>query len=278
MQELGDRLGGATVSVYECDNKFAELFRSEILYGAFNMEGMDGSPSAVIDEELAWRMFSRVDCVGSVLKFNGLDYRIAGVYSKSQPFSLLTARERYAVYTGHSSDSPSTNSECELLIRCRTDTDAIMFSMLAPLHPRRQVNLNVMVNDAVFWCSIFFCLSIFIFLWRFARFTIQSFSALSKTRRVIHIGILAVVGGLLVWLIAGLRFSPDPRSIPPSLIDFDAFFKTLDLWFSGVNSGLFTGGMFYAEVYLLHNTAVCLAVLSTVLIGLNRRLIPGKRT
>ena len=254
----------SSVSLYKCADSLNSVLPHKILYGDFQAESIGPIPSIVIDSEIAWRFFSRIDCVGSVINVAGQDYSISGVYQKNGLFSLLASRERYMLYTAISHREMETEGDKELVFKCRDGLAPVVLSKLLPLDCQRQVNIDAIARSGQFWSLLFILLTVLFFIWFNGRYFLLD-RDLSVRRRVIHGGIALAAVIALLYTGSRLQFAPDPRMIPDSLIDLDRIKDKLEYWYSGLNNALFSGGMYYAGVKMLSDLSKIISFISVLL-------------
>jgi len=91
----------AGVTVYGCDGQFGQFSNIKMVHGRFlwNSDITEEKAFAVIDENIAVALFSRIECVGLSIYINGKEYSIIGVCKGSGGlWDAWTGVDRYAVY------------------------------------------------------------------------------------------------------------------------------------------------------------------------------------
>ncbi|MCL2709014.1 MAG: ABC transporter permease [Defluviitaleaceae bacterium] len=272
-----------SVSLYECGNSFLSVHPLDILHGSFDFGGDGTHPGAVIDSELAWRLFSGADCVGRTLELSGKTYIVNGV-CKRPALAALTTRERYAVYAAADEGFLRSAGQTELTIITKDGLAPLLLSKLSGLGAAKRVDIDAISRMGIFWTEFLFCALLFAVAFACAKIIYRSFSSqmrnsefgaarpLIRGRRDVRTRLPFIIAGcaalaLFIIVFISLEFAPDRRMIPGSLIDAALITERMYGWFNGVNSGEFTGGPFYAEVRLYSRLALASSAAAAISAG-----------
>jgi hypothetical protein len=232
------------------------FFGRKLLYG--NLSLIPGG--IVIEEELAWHMFSYTNCIGHDIFINGASYTVSGVYKKNRISKLFTSRDRYEVYVIGNVDE---SAEAEMVIRNKPGFAPLSFSRFGSLSPVKMVNINSIVRQSVFWSKIIIItalLMILLFIIKSSK--IAFFTNHKRKRGFLYAGCALILTILIIFIIVSLKFAPDPRAIPADLISLTDITETIYRWRSLLNNETATGGIYFHESMFLKNTVVVSGIIS----------------
>ena len=234
----------AEVSVYMCGPELNDIIQARMLHGNF----LSQQGNVVIDEDLAWMLFSYTDCVGRDLTIGGMTFTIVGVTTKADllkdVFGSLEAHPVYVFDDGAQAWDPS---DYTLVVKCRENTGDLALSRLSSsaLASKADINIGAMARFNEFIARVLLLICVCLPLHALLSVALNRWRAQKKIDWAAF-GISAALLIAAIWLIAGLELVVDTRLIPSTLADGGEIIDKLRSWSILVNNGNASGGLFDA--------------------------------
>lgn len=239
------------VTLYYCSGSAPELLGMNITFGSRQFaEG-----TALIDEELAWQLFSSADCAGKTIKAGGKSYTISGVYKTP---GALAAYDKHAVYLNTGGAAANTASadtgETVFIGKAREGQAMLILSRLerSGNYILKAVSIDSIARTGYFAAGLLLVLGMLLVFAACAKQLCQlaknSTCKKNGIRQFLKTGgvqlLAAAISLILICiLLPGLKFSIDTRFIPRSLIEISAYKDSISSWLRMRNQTYLNGGL-----------------------------------